>query len=133
MASLAQARMCDGVIRSELAKMISNYAINILGKTPNTTIDCSFNDMSGQPKDLQQAAITACQLGLMGLDADGKPAASFNPKQTVTRAIFGTAFSRLLYGDMHNNTGSNWYDAHLAALFTDGIIKNITPSLQELR
>lgn len=102
MATLAQARMCDGVIRAELAKMISNYAINVLDKTPDTSIACAFNDMSEQPQDLQQAAITACQLGLMGLDADGKPAASFNPKQTVTRAIFGTAFSRLLYGDTYN-------------------------------
>lgn len=132
MATLAQARMCDGVIRSELAKMISNYAINVLGKKPNTSIECAFNDMDGQPEDLQQAAITACQLGLMGLD-DGIPARSFNPKQTVTRAIFGTAFSRLLYGDAHNNAGSNWYDAHLTALFADGIIKNTTPTLQELR
>ncbi len=104
MASLAQARMCDGVIRAELAKMISNYAINVLGKTPNTDIDCTFNDMREQPQDLQEAVITVCQLGLMGLDSAGKPAASFNPKQTVTRAIFGTAFSRLLYGDEHNNT-----------------------------
>ena len=132
MDSLAQARMCDGVTRSELAKMISNYAINVLGKTPDTSIDCAFNDMDGQPEDLQQAAITACQLGLMGLD-DGNPAVSFNPKQTVTRAIFGTAFSRLLYGDDHNDAWSNWYEAHLEALFVDGIIKNTTPTLQELR
>lgn len=104
MATLAQARMCDGVIRAELAKMISNYAINVLKKTPNTSIECAFNDMNGQPEDLQEAAITACQLGLMGLDTDGTPAISFNPKQTVTRAIFGTAFSRLLYGDQYNNT-----------------------------
>jgi hypothetical protein len=89
--------------------------------------------MREQPQDLQEAVITVCQLGLMGLDSAGKPAASFNPKQTVTRAIFGTAFSRLLYGDEHNNTWSNWYEAHLAALLADGIIKNMTPSLQELR
>lgn len=133
MATLAQARMCDGVIRSELAKMISNYAINVLGKTPDTSIECAFNDMAAQPQDLQNAAITACQLGLMGLDSDGKPVASFNPTQTVTRAIFGTAFSRLLYGDIHNTGGSTWYDAHLTALFADDIIKNTTPTLQELR
>jgi hypothetical protein len=39
----------------------------------------------------------------------------------------------LLYGDMYNGAWSTWYDAHLAALASDGIIKNITPTLQELR
>ncbi len=133
MSSLTQARMCDGVIRSELAKMMSNYAINILEQEPDTSRACIFSDLDRQPQDLQEAAKTACQLGLMGLNADGTVADTFNPTNTVDRATFATAFSRLLYGDTYNNAWSTWYDAHLQALYDNDIITNTIPSLSELR
>ena len=53
MKNIADARMCDGVSRIELSKMITNYAINVLKKSPNTNIVCSFDDVSGQSEEMQ--------------------------------------------------------------------------------
>jgi hypothetical protein len=45
-----------------MAKMISNFAINVLKKTPDTTKDCEFTDMDTQSEEMQSYTITACQL-----------------------------------------------------------------------
>jgi hypothetical protein len=42
--------------------MISNYAINVLGKKPNTALACSFKDTDDTPKEMQSYIKTACQL-----------------------------------------------------------------------
>lgn len=121
------------LIRSHLAKMMSEYAINILGQTPNTTRKCVFSDMQNETQELQSYAIKACQLGLMGLKTDGTPADKFNPNGQVNRAIFGTTLSRALRGDKYNG-GQNRYTKHLDALFEKAIItKKDKPFNRELR
>ena len=55
----------------------------------------------------------------------------FRPFDLVTRAEFGTALSRMLYGL------ADWewayYETHLAKLMEEKIITVDTPDLQELR
>ncbi|MCS6982760.1 MAG: hypothetical protein NZL83_01060 [Candidatus Absconditabacterales bacterium] len=71
----------------------------------------------------------ACRIGLMGLDAIGKPTTRFNTRGTVTRAQFGTAFSRLLYGDANNlesREKTKYFEKHLAALARDGVMTQIS-------
>jgi hypothetical protein len=63
---------------------------------------CEFIDMENESEEMQHYAEMACQLGLMGIDYNGNPATKFNPNDKVTRAEFGTALSRLLYGDVNN-------------------------------
>ena len=70
----------------------------------------------------------------MGLQQDGTPDSIFNPDQLVTRAQFGTALSRLLYGSTHNTSTGIWYQAHLNALQADGIMTMIeNPDILEIR
>jgi len=45
-----------------MAKMISNFAINILGKSVSTGANCSFNDMQTLSKEAQYYAMAACRL-----------------------------------------------------------------------
>lgn len=52
----------------------------------------------------------------MGVDAEGNALAIFNPDRTVMRAEFATVLSRVLYGDLYNQSGSDFYSAHLGAL-----------------
>jgi hypothetical protein len=68
---------------------------------------------------------TACELNLMWLHSDwDTPKDWFDPHQIVTRAEFGTVFSRLLFGDMYNVEDASkiykepwyWYKKHLQAL-----------------
>lgn len=64
-----------------MAKMIVNYAMNVLSRTLDTTIACAFTDMSKQSAEMKDYAIKACQLGIMG-----KGVTKFNPNALVTRA-----------------------------------------------
>ena len=65
----------------------------------------------------------------MGLKQNGNPDTIFNPNQYVNRAIFGTMLSRLLYGNENNiplNSTTPWYQNHLKALQSDGIMTQIS-------
>jgi len=75
----------------------------------------------------------ACQLGLMGLDANGTQVSTFSPNDEVTRAQFGTVLSRTLRGNQYNG-GEPFYSNHLDALQKAEIMKHIdAPENKELR
>ncbi|MEI7563797.1 MAG: hypothetical protein WCJ39_09565 [bacterium] len=50
----------------------------------------------------------------------------------MTRAEFVTLLARALYGDTYN-TSAPYYAKSMAKLFADGVIKNTTPSLVEIK
>jgi hypothetical protein len=79
--------------------MISQYAINILGKKPDPSKDCSafLGSISGYNEEMQKHMILACQLNIMGILYEGTPMKDFLPDDYLSRADFGTAFSRLLW------------------------------------
>ena len=118
----------DGyLIRSHFAKMISEFAVNVLGMKPEKwKYWCDkFNDIDGLNSELYNFVITSCELWLMWLEADWlTPAKSFNPDGYVTRAQFWTVLSRLLFGDTYNVMDESgvsskkwfWYEKHLQAL-----------------
>ena len=132
---IAKANMTGTLIREHLAKMISNFAINVLEKKPNTGMQCTFEDMQNETPEMQFYAKLACQLGLMWLASDGTPNIHFYPEVEVTRAQFGTVLSRALRGDKYNdNTAENYFTEHLEALNNIWIMKNISDPLNlELR
>jgi hypothetical protein len=86
---------------------------------------------------MKEFIIRACEMGLMGLKADGTPDTAFNPNNVVTRAEFGTTLSRLYFGDENNidldelarlsDSGVRRYTRHLEALQKHGVMKYITP------
>lgn len=122
------ANMYGSLIRSHMAKMMVNYAESILGKTPDPSKDCVFNDVADQSEELKLYITEACQLGLMGVDI-----IAFNPNDIVTRAQFGTVLSRALYDDAYNG-GTPYYIDHLQALKDASIMKNVsTPNVSEIR
>ena len=76
----------------------------------------------------------ACQLGIMGVQSDGKTALTqFRPNSFVTRAEFGTVLSRVLYGTTYNSTTTQWREGHLENLKEQDIMNIIDPNLQEKR
>ncbi len=121
------------LIRSHLAKMISNFAIHVLDQKPNTSMVCDFTDMGNETAEMQLYAKVACQLGLMWLDAQWQATNIFHPDQSVTRAQFWTVLSRALRWDRYNG-GEPFYSMHLSALQQADIMKNISqPWNAELR
>lgn len=127
--SIDTANMYGSLTRVAMAKMMANYAVEVLGQTPDTSKACSFSDVSEALDAQYDNGVTkACQLGLMGVGIT-----EFNPNGLVTRAQFGTVLSRALYGDA-NNDGDPYYVNHLNALKDAGIMNNISnPNALEVR
>lgn len=65
MPTCAKARMGSLLLRKDAAKMMVNFAINILHKAPDTNRRCNFRDMRTEDVESQQYAVLACQLGIM--------------------------------------------------------------------
>lgn len=126
MDSIDKANMWWNLTRIAMAKMLSQYAINILGKEPANTIVPDFPDVDAKlNEDYNDGVSLAYQFGIMWIWID-----KFRPYDEVTRAEFGTALSRMLYW---LEDGNPYYSTHLAKLKKEWIISNDNPTLKELR
>lgn len=134
---ITSANLDGNIIRKELAKMMTMFTIQVVGLYPNThKIGCdAFTDTGNLSDEMKFFTKTACQLGLMGLESDGKtPQEKFNPEWLVNRAQFGTILSRLIYSDQYNIYSGEeqiykWYEKHLTALNKDSIMNKIQDPL----
>lgn len=124
--TIQEANMTWLLSRVTMAKMMVNYAINVLAKTLDTSAVCSFTDMATQSEEMQTYAIKACQLWLMG-----KGQTKFSPTGIVTRAQLGTVLSRLLYTTPE--TGAPYYLTHLTTLKDKWVITSTDPTRVEKR
>jgi hypothetical protein len=126
------------LIRMHLAKMISEFAINVMWREIEEEIPwCSeFEDMGSENEEMNKYATMACNLGLMWRESDQKSTQKiFNPKMIVDRAQFGTILSRLLRWDTYATDDSvRFYKNHLQALKERWIMTMISdPFMEELR
>ncbi|AHB41818.1 hypothetical protein P148_SR1C00001G1039 [candidate division SR1 bacterium RAAC1_SR1_1] len=127
--SIENADMYGSLTRIALAKMISNYVLELGLQTPDTSKECIFTDVSNAlDTQYNNGVKNACQLGLMGVGIS-----TFRPNDTVTRAEFGTVLSRAIWGD-DNNGSDPYYVAHLNALKDAEVMTNIAnPNMKEVR
>lgn len=141
MCPIENADMKWTLLRKHLAKMITEYAVTIVGLYPDISKEwCDqYDDMEDQSSEMKFYSKIACQLWLMGLESDGmQPQKNFNPNGIVTRAQFGTILSRLIFGDAYNISLSEWdefyYVKHLQALKDNEIMRMIEdPKMPEVR
>ncbi len=129
MDSIEKADMYWPLTRVAMAKMLSQYAINVLGKEPDTTkVVPTFSDVDAKlDADYNNWITLAYQLWIMWIGIN-----KYRPFDLVTRAEFGTALSRMLFG-LEDGEWNEWYSTHLAKLMEEQIITNNNPNLQELR
>lgn len=137
--SIEKVNMNGSLTRIAMAKMLSNFSINVLWLQPNRTVNCSFNDVS-KSLDLQydDGVMQVCQLWLMWIWDDWKKSEKFSPNAIVTRWQFVTALSRALnrYDWTIIENGNPYYSTHLSYLNKKWIIKNInrpSPLISESR
>lgn len=127
--SIYSANMNWWLDRISMAKMLSEYAVNVLWLSYDTSRSCYFADIS---QSISQAYNDwACKAYYLGIMWQNMANNNFRPFDTVTRAEFATALSRLLYG-----TPDWWdvyYSTHLSKLYDEWIISNTNPSLLEKR
>ena len=109
--------------RWHLAKMVSNYATNVLWqKLPEKVpSECRWidNNKERESEEIKEYAVKACSLWLMWLNMK-----RFQPNLIVTRAQFWTILSRLLYWKA-NAWWNPYYSRHLNALKKDNIMVQI--------
>ena len=129
MSNIEEADMYGPLTRVAMAKMLSQYAINVLGQAPDTSkVVPAFSDVDPQLNaDYNNWVTLAYQLGIMWIGIE-----NYRPYDLVTRAEFGTALSRMLYG-LADGQWDEWYSTHLSKLMNEEIITVDTPNLQELR
>ena len=129
METIEDAQMEEWLTRIAMAKMLSQYAINVLGKTPADVEVPEFVDVPAElDAEYDNGVSKAYKLWIMWKNM---PDNKFLPFDFVTRAQFGTALSRLLFGIEDGEDA--YYTTHLAKLKEAWIISNDDPSLEELR
>ena len=131
MPTIQEAKMNSPLTRISMAKMLSQYAINVLWQEPDTTQNNKFNDVSNKmDADYDNWVTLAYQLGIMW---QNMPNNNFRPNDEVTRAEFVTALSRMLFNIEDWKGNIKYYEPHMTKLFSEWIITNTNPKLKEKR
>ena len=122
------AKMDSNLTRIAMAKMLSQYAISVLWKIPDNKKTAKFSDVPvSLDHEYNNWVTLAYQLWIMG-----KWTSNFRPYDTVTRAEFATALSRLLY-NVEDWPGGEYYIPHITKLYKSWIINNTDPKIIEKR
>ena len=133
MSTIQKADMNGKLTRIAMAKMLSQYAINVLWKTPDATLNNKFNDVSDKrDRDYDDWVTLAYQLWIMW---QNMPWNNFRPDDEVSRAEFATALSRMLYNtsDWQYKSTDKYYTNHMSKLVKEWIITKDDPKMKELR
>jgi len=136
---IKKANLNGAITRIEMAKMMSNYAINILWLKPDTSLKCFFYDVDPSINAQYDDWITKiCQLWLMGILDDWSISDYFNPFNNVTRGQRATIFSRALNKSRGEDIveWNPFYRPHLVNLAKKGLIQDVkvpSPTSNEKR
>ena len=130
MNTIEDAKMNGYMTRIEMAKMLSQYAINILHQTPDLSKwMVNFKDVTDKmDKEYDDAVTLAYELWIMGINM---PNNKFRPNDYVTRAEFATALSRMLYGT--EDWRPNYYSTHIEKLKSEWIMTILNLNMLEVR
>ena len=128
-----EARVDKKLTRIEMAKMLSQYAINVMGSEPDITRYNKFADVSDKlDSDYNDAVTLAYELWIMWINM---PNNEFRPKDYVTRWEFATALSRMVYGtsDGKYRQTSKYYTMHIQKLESEKVLTQVDPAMMERR
>lgn len=130
--TIEKAKMDSHITRIAMAKMLSYYAINVLWMKPDASKwTIKFNDVTAkQNSDYDNAVTLSYQLWIMGQNIKDN---NFRPNDTVTRAEFATALSRMLYWIEDWKWNVKYYEPHITKLYNEWIITNTNPKIKEKR
>ena len=130
--NIENANMNWWLTRIAMAKMLSQYAMNVLWKTPDTSKwTPKFNDVTEkQNSDYNNAVTLSYQLWIMWQNMKNN---KFRPNDEVTRAEFTTALSRMLYNIEDGKWDTKYYEPHITKLYNEWVISNRNPDMKEKR
>ena len=131
---IENADMQGALTRIAMAKMLSQFCINVLWMTPDETRINKFNDVSEElDAEYDNGVTLAYQLWIMWIYM---PNNNFRPFDLVPRWEFATALSRILWWDRYNVIDTDttpFYQKHMEALRDAWIMSQINPTMREIR
>ena len=133
MPTIQEAQMDWKLTRIAMAKMLSQYAMNVLWQKPANIVTPKFKDVTDKENsDYDDGVTLAYQLWIMW---QNMPNNKFRPNDEVTRAEFATALSRMIYNtsDGEFKSTPKYYIHHMEKLVKEWIITNDDPNMKELR
>ena len=134
MSTISEAKMNIPLTRIQMAKMLSNFAINVMWKEPDySKWTVKFRDVSNKMDREYDGAVTnSYVLGIMWQNMKNN---EFRPNDEVSRAEFVTALSRMLYetDDWQYKSTRKYYQPHMAKLYNEWIISKTDPDMKEKR
>ena len=133
MPTIQKANMEWKLTRIAMAKMLSQYAMNVLWQKPANIVTPKFNDVTDKmDTDYDDGVTLAYQLWIMW---QNMPWNNFRPNDEVTRAEFATALSRMAYWTSDGEYKWTWkyYIHHMEKLVKEWIITKDDPNMKELR
>ncbi|MFA7285067.1 MAG: nidogen-like domain-containing protein, partial [Candidatus Absconditabacterales bacterium] len=104
--------------RDQAAKIFSNFAMNVLCRKPNITMNIEYADTQDVDATLKPYLTLAYQLGLMR----GAENNAFRPHATITKAEFNAVLVRLILSSYLPETGELWYQNYNDVATDLGII-----------
>ena len=132
--TIKDAKMYTPLTRIQMAKMLSQYAMNVLDQEPDLSRwVIKFRDVTNKMNAEYDDAVTlAYQLEIMWINM---PNNEFRPNDIVTRWEFATALSRMVYwtSDGQYKQTSKYYTLHIQKLEQEKILTNVDPTMTELR
>ena len=132
--SVESAEMDKPLTRIQMAKMLSNYAMNVMWRQPDVSEwTVKFRDVTNDmDKSYDNWVTLSYQLWIMW---QNMPNHKFRPNDIVTRAEFVAALSRMLYNtsDWEYKSTSKYYIHHMEKLKNEWIITNDNPNMTEKR
>ena len=132
MPTIQKADMDGKLTRIAMAKMLSQYAMNVLWQKPANVVTPKFKDVTDKENsDYDDGVTLAYQLWIMW---QNMPDNKFRPNDEVTRAEFATALSRMIYNtsDGEYKATPKYYIHHMDKLVKEWIITNDNPNMKEL-
>lgn len=132
--AIQDANINGKLTRIQMAKMLSQYAVNVLWQKPdlsNWTV--KFADVPETlDKKYDNWVSIAYYLWIMWQNMKDN---EFRPYDEVTRWEFVTAFSRMIYNtsDGKYKSTPEYYTNHINKLSLEKIITKINPKMKELR
>lgn len=127
--SINNANMNWWLNRIAMAKMLAWYATEVLWFDYEIDWSCYFADISDSVAESYND--WACKAYYLWIMWKNMPNNNFRPFDSVTRAEFATALSRLLFNTP--DWDDYYYTTHLEKLYNEWIISNTDPDLQEIR
>jgi S-layer homology domain len=109
--------------RQQTAKIVSNFAINVLCRKPNTSLVPWFKDVDGSDPTLQPYITLSYQLGLMKWSEDKY----FRPFDMITKAELNAILIRLILWSYLPEQWSRWHDRYDELSLKLGIMKYNNP------